>query len=320
MRSTRGRSLVIGAVIALALVGITACELPTFTPTILVTSRTTASDAVPGDGVCEATIGAGDCTVPAAISEANAAGRATIEFGWDNYTMTGAVLPDITGHITMRRAPNPSCPSCPRWVRFSNAALRVAPGASLWIDDLDAEISGRPPTYKSFTISVDGVLVARNSHLLGLSGANALTIGPSGTVIAENSNLGKVENAGELHIRHANAGISTVGSGISNVASSILFNCAGTTPVSGGYNATAPGTCTLTGTGDRNGVDFQFDYSALFAPMFVPLATSPLTDAIPPGTNGCGTEVTIDHIGTPRPTDGNGDAIAGCDIGGAERP
>ena len=49
-------------------------------------------------------------------------------------------------------------------------------------------------------------------------------------------------------------------------------------------------------------------------------ATSPLVDAIPVGTHGCGIDVVDDMSGWSRPTDGNGDGVAGCDIGARERP
>ncbi len=52
-----------------------ACELPP-RHDFVVTQGNDAVDAAPGDGICEATAGAGDCTLRAAISEANALGAA----------------------------------------------------------------------------------------------------------------------------------------------------------------------------------------------------------------------------------------------------
>jgi CSLREA domain-containing protein len=46
--------------------------------------------------------------------------------------------------------------------------------------------------------------------------------------------------------------------------------------------------------------------------------TSPAIDAIPSGTNGCGTDVATDQRGVERPQDGNGDSTSGCDIGAFE--
>jgi CSLREA domain-containing protein len=48
------------------------------------------------------------------------------------------------------------------------------------------------------------------------------------------------------------------------------------------------------------------------------LFTSPALDAIPASTNCCGTTYTADQRGVPRPTDGNGDSTAACDIGAFE--
>ena len=44
----------------------------------------------------------------------------------------------------------------------------------------------------------------------------------------------------------------------------------------------------------------------------MPRAGSPVIDAIPNGTNGCGTTLTTDQRGAPRPINGK------CDIGAVE--
>ena len=61
------------SVFALAVVvaGATGC-VPRPHHELVVTSGGDGVDAVPGDGVCEATSGAGDCTLRAAVLEANA--------------------------------------------------------------------------------------------------------------------------------------------------------------------------------------------------------------------------------------------------------
>ena len=45
---------------------------------------------------------------------------------------------------------------------------------------------------------------------------------------------------------------------------------------------------------------------------------SPAIDAIPPGSNGCGTDITQDQRGVARPKDGNNDGTTSCDIGAFE--
>jgi hypothetical protein len=63
------------AAFALAL-GLTACDV-TEQYTFTVGTGADARDAAPGDGVCEATAGVGDCTLRAAVDEANALEAAT---------------------------------------------------------------------------------------------------------------------------------------------------------------------------------------------------------------------------------------------------
>jgi hypothetical protein len=69
--SIRRRAAALG-VAAVGLAGLTACDpLPLLTLTVTATTEDLV-DADPGDGVCEATAGAGDCTLRAAVMEANA--------------------------------------------------------------------------------------------------------------------------------------------------------------------------------------------------------------------------------------------------------
>ena len=71
------RTVVLLLVVVLGAVSLAACEVrPQLELTITV--GTDAVDADPGDGVCESTAGAGDCTLRAAVGEANALTAATI--------------------------------------------------------------------------------------------------------------------------------------------------------------------------------------------------------------------------------------------------
>src|SRR5215467_4604131 len=72
-------------IVTASLVGglLASCRLPG--NQFVVTTTTDAPDAVPGDGTCEATAGLGDCTLRAAVMEANAEpGPNDIELGDGN--------------------------------------------------------------------------------------------------------------------------------------------------------------------------------------------------------------------------------------------
>jgi hypothetical protein len=84
---------------------------------------------------------------------------------------------------------------------------------------------------------------------------------------------------------------------------------------SGGYNLDSDGTCGLNAATDQNNVDPQLGMlQANGGPTetMAPASTSPVVDAIPQGTNGCGTTLTADQRGVSRPQG------AGCDIGSVE--
>ncbi|MEO6629722.1 MAG: hypothetical protein ABIP03_14275, partial [Aquihabitans sp.] len=59
------------------LVGVaTACQPPPPVPVLTVTVPVAGGDTNPGDGICEADLSGTQCTLQAAIQEANALGRA----------------------------------------------------------------------------------------------------------------------------------------------------------------------------------------------------------------------------------------------------
>lgn len=104
-KQTIGRAALLAA--ALGLVGV-ACEPPDLSLTV--NRFTDSRDLVPGDGICEATAGQGDCSLRAAIDEGNATvGTVGISVPAGTYTLTRAGVDDtnnggdldITGQISI---------------------------------------------------------------------------------------------------------------------------------------------------------------------------------------------------------------------------
>jgi hypothetical protein len=99
-------------------------------------------------------------------------------------------------------------------------------------------------------------------------------------------------------------------------------DCAGDDPViSEGYNLDTDYTCGLGADGDLPNTDpglgpLQDNGGPTWTHALPP--GSPAIDWIPSGSNGCGTTVTQDQRGVPRPLDGNSDTVEACDIGAYE--
>jgi uncharacterized repeat protein (TIGR01451 family) len=110
-----------------------------------------------------------------------------------------------------------------------------------------------------------------------------------------------------------NGGTVTTSSSI--VAGNPGGNCSNAVLSSGGYNVDGDGTCGLTAATDQNNVDPQLGpLQANGGPTetMAPASTSPVVDAVPKGTNGCGTTIKTDERGVLRPQG------AGCDTGAYE--
>jgi hypothetical protein len=307
------------------LLALTACDPPPPRASFTVNSSTTGSDANLGDGVCEATPGADDCGLQAAIDEGNALGAADIHLpsgvhaaGSDDVHIRGSlkligVGPDVV---------------------LSVGRLVVDSGGDLLVQGT----TGSPQFH------TDGLLILRKVHA-GFD-QPVLTIGPEGRAIVESSILYSaarfyrtVDNRGALIVHQSSligvgggAPLDTRAGGTTWLASTLVVgyphplipsssttSCLGEAPLSGGYNAAATNACQLTGEGDQNAVGIPFEPEEAFPLAAIPLASSSVVDAIPHGVNGCGTTVTTDNYGNPRPVDGNGGGVVGCDIGAVER-
>lgn len=87
----RARRLVGACLVAgVAVGGLVACDPPVVVLDLTVTTAVDGNDAAPGDGVCEKTAGVGDCTLRAAITEANATA------GYDVITIAPGVAPVLS--------------------------------------------------------------------------------------------------------------------------------------------------------------------------------------------------------------------------------
>ncbi|MGK7295305.1 MAG: choice-of-anchor Q domain-containing protein [Candidatus Wenzhouxiangella sp. M2_3B_020] len=89
----------------------------------------------------------------------------------------------------------------------------------------------------------------------------------------------------------------------------VTFSLIGVDPTTGTLNKDATST-SLTGANPQLG---SLADNGGPTRTHLPAPGSPLLDAIPPGSGGCGTSVTADQRGEPRP------AGTGCDIGAVER-
>lgn len=283
----------------------TACEPQPPPATFEVTSDATGGDLAPGDGTCEATAGVGDCTLQAAVDEADAGAEGVV-------VLTRALADhpslsaDITGAVTIRF----EVAGAVEHGTIDDLDITVAPGGSLTVEDVEPGAG---------TVEVAGSLVLDRSALPG-----GLVVRPGGTAVLRNvlvaggvANGGTVAAVSSTIVGHGSAALTTTGAGITHLAATAVLAeagvpaCAGTAPVSAGHNAATDASCALTATGDVE--DDVFTGSNLF-----PELGSPRVDAIPVGAAGCGS-LAIDIRGFPRPTDGDGDGVVACDIGAWER-
>jgi CSLREA domain-containing protein len=322
MRITR-RVVASGAVLAVAGLVTSACELPPAQLTV----NTTADgvDADPGDGVCETAAGNGVCTLRAAVAEGNALGQADLVVPAGTYPLSvvdgdGSADLDVTGRIELNWL-------APAEVEIGGS-IDVAASGTLLVDG--ATIAAR--------VTVAGSLVANRSGIGVFSGAlsalSTIHVTPDGDALVTNSVVGgwssqrMILNEGTLNLLYTTvSGIPYSGTpmletatGASSHLTATRFTatasfhgailpdysgmpaCEGPV-VSHGYNTTLNDSCGLDQPGDTE----QGGANAW-------------VDRIPAGVLDCGVTALDDWEGNPRPTDGNGDGTAACDTGGIEVP
>lgn len=174
------------------------------------------------------------------------------------------------------------------------------------------------PASSTATVDITNTTISNNSSS-GNGGGFMLEQPSSGAITANLSNVTIAANTGGT-----GGGISHSATGTLNMKNSVVGdNAGGAAPdvsggiVSGDYNhientvgAVITGATANNGTGD-----------ALLGPyvehvggaVHMPAAASPLVNAIPNGTNGCGTSITSDQRGVSRVQGG------GCEKGAVER-
>lgn len=324
-----GRTAIVWlAALVLLAAATTACDpVP---PALTVDTTAPGADHDPGDGVCEVNAGQGDCTLQAAVEEANALGRAKLNVPAGTYV--GLDL-TVSGNVWLNWG-------SPARVVLADVAITVAAGGALHAEGLwtqeEPDDTGDIPSTR---LRVAGALRLKRSYLQGWGDEAApgtpLTVLAGGTALVDESVVLGAEHAvgneGVLIARQSSLAsvfasrVATTGAGQTHLQNTLIARaaiadrwssaCTGTPPVSHGYNAAHVfGDCGLTQPTDRTYIGGVFiSGSASSLP-----ADFEGVDLIPLGTNGC--EVTaVDIHGAPRGVDGNGDGVPGCDVGAVER-
>ena len=169
--------------------------------------------------------------------------------------------------------------------------------------------------FNTGTLTLTNSTVSNNSSGFGggMYNQGVATLG-FGTLSGNNASTG-----GGIYENAATFVTQTVYLANTIVANSAGGNCATANVAlkSNGDNLSDDGTCVsfFNQTGDLNNIDPKLgplaDNGGSTA-THAPLLGSPAIDAIPFGTNGCGTLITVDQRGMPRPFNGK------CDIGAVE--
>jgi hypothetical protein len=205
----------------------------------------------------------------------------------------------------------------------------------------DSAFTGNSPTNnRSAAIFNTGTLTVTNSTFTGNSGGTYGIIGArsaSGPLTLEqvtlsgNTGRGVVsQSSGAATLRYVTlaqsnnaTAVFAVGQAIRLESSSIASTSGGSACetisggsfTSGGYNLVSDATCALSGMGDQNSVIPLLAALGNYGGSIqtrLPLPGSPAINAIPSGTNGCGTTIATDPRGIARPQGG------ACDIGAVE--
>jgi len=324
---------------------------PAHAVTFVVTSNADAVDAKPGDGVCATAAATPACTLRAAIQEANAlAGADTINVPSGTYFLTiqGANEDaaatgdlDVTGELTINgTGTNPPVIGGGGIDRVFD----VLGTATVTLSRLTIQ-NGNPGGANA---TGGGIRNAGNLTLLNLAVRNNTVQNGDGGGIANlgsgRMQLTNVTLSGNVAAARGGGLANDVGGSmqlvnvtltdngafqggdIDNLGDAELvntivtnsrqgLNCTGLAILTLGYNIDDGESCGLIAPGDRSDTDPGLGTPTGGTFVYPLVAGSPAIDA---GNNAhC---PATDQRGAPRPTDGNGDGIFGCDIGAYEAP
>jgi CSLREA domain-containing protein len=312
------------ALVAVASLGATACEPPPPPVNFVVNRTADGDDAAPGDGVCEVTPGSGDCSLRAAVSEANAVPAGEVHIAYDvrsSLTETGVDDTNALGDLDLWRSGQTVIESTvdDAYIGgWSNAnALEIHAG-SVAIRGVD--ITGTAGN--AIRVRAGG-LVLEHSYLGGPVG---LRVDPGAGAVVSNSTIDAnqvgIVNAGTVvasFVTLAPGHTSTVETtGSTQLQATIVADAAAGPACSGavtslGWNVSDDTTCGLTDATDQQGLPLvltAFDPPSTQG-FFLPQAGSPALDAVPPGTGPC-TSSAVDQFRRARP------AGTGCEAGAVE--
>jgi len=303
----------------LTILGLSACDPPPRAQ-ITVDSTAVGADGNPGDGVCSAPTADGGCTLQAAVEEAAALGPADIHVPAGAYDGQGTTL-TVAGSVAISG-------DGVQATRLEDFRFVVADTGSLRLIDVSDTLADAV----AVAFAVEGRLVLSRTSVTGA--VEAISVAEGGSVGLWSSvvtSFMPLVNEGEavaygstMRLIHGRWG-AVFGAGDAEWAATATLawaaspgfgvSCDPTGLTSHGYNRSS-WNCGLTAVGDSDGL-VESEFQGPDGTYPVPVATSPLVDAIPVGQAGCALD-TLDLLGNPRGVDGNGDGIPGCDIGAVE--
>ncbi|MCC5954249.1 MAG: CSLREA domain-containing protein [Acidimicrobiia bacterium] len=331
-----------GALLALVLLGLSACESWPEGSSFTVTTADDGPAAAPGDGVCEMTSGAGDCSLRAAIDEANAEpdhhNVVTIAEGidpvlslpgtGDDANASGDL--DVHGPLTVVGGGATIDGAGLDRVFDVHAGRLELRGVT--VTGGEADVGGGVLLRGGTLVVADSTVSANESSVhgggLAVAGGSATVMrstisgnsAPSGAALQREGGSVTVrhstvaENAGGPSLVRSGADVAAVRLGATIVSSP---DVACSQPVTSlGHNLVSDDTCTLAAPGDRESTPVVLGplaHNGGPTATHLPAAGSPANDAVPVSTpHLCDGLATVDQRGQARPQG------IGCTIGAVE--